>query len=82
MVSQCGAPDVMITFTYNNDWLEVKEIRKALAKEINLKISDINSRFCPYETMMLWKAKMKKISAHKYNDFAKAVGLGEVVHFL
>ena len=51
MASVFGDPDLMITFTFCNNWKEVDIREKNIKSVLNYKL---DMRFCPIDSMYIW----------------------------
>ena len=78
MCSQFGDPDIMLTLTFVNKWVEVDQIEK----EINdLNFDKVDIRFCPLEEMYIWNQRFKGIKEGNFGSLMHHMGFGKVVHY-
>ena len=51
MTEQFGSPDLMLTFTFNNKWKEVKKFKNDYYKNFTEKKSNFHLQFAPIDEM-------------------------------
>jgi hypothetical protein len=81
MTFHFGYPDLMITLTFNNSWLDVTRICTISQLALTLKGSDLDMRFQPYDSMNIWRNKISRLSQNSWQDLADAFGFGTVSLF-
>ena len=79
MCHEFGDPDLMLTLTFVNKWPEVRRFEEKISQLYGYRI-DI--RFCPMETMMIWKSRFYDIKKHEFQKLVTAMGFGSVVHYV
>ena len=60
MCTEFGDPDLMITFTFVNDWTEVKQ-REEQINSLGFDTEKMDIRFCPYEEIGIWNCRFYEI---------------------
>ena len=75
MCAQLGDPDLMVTFTFVNNWPEVRKVEEKINA---LKYDKMDIRFCPFEEMLIWKRRFDEIRKNRFNDLINNMGFGEV----
>ena len=80
MCSEFGDPDLMLTFTFVNDWPEVKNIENNI-KEKGFEKNSIDIRFRPYEEMGIWHSRFYDIYEKGFSILTSQMGFGNVAHY-
>jgi hypothetical protein len=57
MTFHFGCPDVMLTFTFNNQWDPVVKAKFQHCRELSLNSSELDMRFQPFESKQIWHKK-------------------------
>ena len=76
---QFGDPDIMLTLTFVNKWPEVGEVE---AENRQLFQQPMDIRFCPVETMEIWRARFYDTKQHDFQTLITAMGFGRVRHYV
>ena len=79
MCREFGDPDLMVTFTFVNKWDEVSATEQGLRELFNF---PLDIRFCPMETLMIWKDRFSDAKKGKFGQLMTALGFGPVKHFI
>ena len=79
MCREFGDPDLMLTLTFVNKWEEVTVTEQSLRQVFNF---PLDSRFCPLETLMIWKSRFYDAKGANFEELMQALGFGPVKHFV
>lgn len=75
-----GQPDLMITFTYNNQWPEAQyflsDARQSLSNH------KIDMSCTPLDTMAVWHRRFAEAKEESFRPLIQAMGLGTATHFM
>lgn len=75
MVFYFGSPDLMLTFTYGNNWSECIRLQNSFSKIMNLSLKDDDFRFLPFESMMIFNEKIKLIRDKSWDLLIHSIGI-------
>ena len=78
MCQQFGDPDLMLTLTFVNKWPEVASIESALRETLAV---PLDLRFCPLETMMVWKYRFSDIKTQDFRQLMTMLGFPAPIHY-
>ena len=79
MTNVLGPPDLMITFTFSNQWEDCRSFIAHVQSSFDM---GNDMRFCPVDSMHIWKSHFDRASQPAFKNLCRFMQVGDAAHYM